>query len=218
MPQQTLGTTNFFSLSHTRARLAWRPSTIPPSWTQPPRAGFPLSFVGFSDSSTSNLELDHLVEDMRQTPLRNHEASDRLLHVSLQQFWAQRLGLALGPSWTPRPWRGDPPRRSHLGHLVTSCARRCSALASGSVLKWPIERTFDLDQVAVGAVEGPVVVTACPETIGALPRTRELSILARGSSWWRRPTRHALRTSNLPHSARRPPLSKLRAAGCGWLM
>ena len=39
-------------------------------------------------------------------------------------------------------------------------------LQPDSVLKRPIARTFDLDQVAVRAVEGPVVVTVSPEIIG----------------------------------------------------
>ena len=39
-----------------------------------------------------NLELDHQVEDMRQTPLRYHDASDRVLHVTLPHSGATWCG------------------------------------------------------------------------------------------------------------------------------
>ena len=95
-------------------------------------------------------------------------------------------------------------------------------LQPDSVLKRPVARTFDLDQVAVRAVERPVVVTGQPRNhrcqardgTGLLPRTRDLSILAGCSSWWRRHARHAFPTSNPPDPTRGPPLTELRAAGC----
>ena len=95
-------------------------------------------------------------------------------------------------------------------------------LQPDGVLKRPIERTFDLDQVAVRAVEGSVVVTACPEIIGVKRVVEQACYLARVSfrslqdvrvRWWRHLAKHALPTSNLLDS---DSTSADRAA-CSWV-
>ena len=92
-----------------------------------------------------NLELDHWAEDMRQTPLRNHDVTDS----SLQQVGRSDLVWPLVRREHPYP------------DVVTRRASRILVILSPHAHA----DTLHLLQPE-NVLKRPIVVTACPQTIG----------------------------------------------------